>query len=98
MSYLKYDIDKMLEVKQVYVDAVSKMTEIQKAMQKMVDSVKDGWDSDAGAAFFEKYDEEWLKGFTQYKQVLNHMSENLNTAQGKYNEVTELAKKTKLNL
>ncbi len=98
MSYLKYDIEKMLEVKQVYADAVIKMTEIQKKMQKMVDSVKDGWDSDAGTAFFEKYDEEWLKGFTQYKQVLNHMSENLNTAQGKYNEVTELAKKTKLNL
>ena len=98
MAYLKYDIDKMLEVKQVYADAVSKMTEIQKTMQKMVDSVKDGWDSDAGKAFFEKYDEEWLKGFTQYKQVLRHMSENLNTAQGKYNEVTELAKKTKLDL
>lgn len=98
MSYLQYDTEKMTEVKQTYVDAVSKMTEIQKKMQKMVDSVKDGWDSDAGTAFFEKYDEEWLKGFTQYKQVLNHMSENLNTAQGKYNEVTELAKKTKLNL
>ncbi len=98
MSYLKYDIEKMLEVKQVYADAVSKMTEIQKKMQKMVDSVKEGWDTEAGDAFFEKYDEEWLKGFNQYKEVLTHMSENLNTAQGKYTQITNLAKKTKLNL
>ncbi len=98
MSYLQYDTEKMTEVKQTYVDAVSKMTEIQKKMQKMVDSVKDGWDSDAGTAFFEKYDEEWLKGFNQYKEVLTHMSENLNTAEGKYTQITNLAKKTKLNL
>ena len=97
MSYLQYDTEKMIEVKQVYADAVSKMTEIQKKMQKMVDSVKEGWDTDAGKAFFEKYDEEWLKGFNQYKEVLRHMSENLNTAQGKYTEVSNLAKKTKLN-
>ena len=98
MSYLQYDTEKMTEVKQTYVDAVSKMTEIQKKMQKMVDSVKDGWDSDAGTAFFEKYDEEWLKGFNQYKEVLTHMAENLDTAQGKYTQITNLAKKTKLNL
>lgn len=98
MSYLKYDIEKMLEVKQVYADAVSKMTEIQKKMQKMVDSVKEGWDTEAGDAFFEKYDEEWLKCFNQYKEVLTHMSEYLNTAQGKYTQITNLAKKTKLNL
>lgn len=98
MSYLQYDTEKMTEVKQTYVDAVSKMTEIQKKMQKMVDSVKDGWDSDAGTAFFEKYDEEWLKGFNQYKEVLTHMSENLNTAEGKYTQITNLAKKTELNL
>ena len=98
MSYLQYDTEKMTEVKQTYVDAVSKMTEIQKKMQKMVDSVKDGWDSDAGTAFFEKYDEEWLKGFNQYKEVLTHMSENLNTAEGKYTQITNLAKKTKVNL
>lgn len=98
MSYLQYDTEKMTDVKQTYVDAVSKMTEIQKKMQKMVDSVKDGWDSDAGTAFFEKYDEEWLKGFNQYKEVLTHMAENLDTAQGKYTQITNLVKKTKLNL
>lgn len=98
MSYLQYDTEKMTEVKRTYVDAVSKMTEIQKKMQIMVDSVKDGWDSDAGTAFFEKYDEEWLKGFNQYKEVLTHMSENLNTAEGKYTQISNLAKKTKLNL
>ena len=98
MSYLQYDTEKMIEVKNTYNDAVSKMEDIKSKMQKMVDDVKEGWDTEAGDAFFEKYDEEWLKGFNQYKEVLTHMAENLNTAQGKYEEVTKLAKKTKLNI
>lgn len=97
MSYLKYDTDKMKEVKKVYDNAVKNMEDIQATMKTMVDDVKEGWNSEAGDAFFEKYDEEWLKGFNQYKEVLSHMSENLNTAQGKYTEVSDLAKKTKLN-
>lgn len=98
MSYLKYDIEKMIEVKNAYVKAVEQMESIKTNMQNMVDEVKEGWDTEAGDAFFEKYDEEWLKGFNQYEEVLTHMSENLNTAQGKYTEITNLAKKTKLNI
>lgn len=98
MSYLQYDTEKMTEVKQTYVNEVSKMEDIKSKMQKMVDDVKEGWDTEAGNAFFEKYDEEWLKGFNQYIEVLTHMSENLDMAEGKYTQITNLAKKTKLNL
>lgn len=97
MAFLKYDTDKMISVKATYKDKVAKMDEIQDSMQKMVKEVKKNWKSDAGTAFFEKYDEEWLKGFEQYKEVLNHMADNLNIAQDKYSEVTELAKNTQMH-
>ena len=48
MSYLQYDTEKMIEVKQAYVNAVSKMEDIKSKMQKMVDDVKEGWDTEAG--------------------------------------------------
>ena len=96
MSYLKYDTDKMFSVKLSYDIAVNDLETLKNKMQAMVDSVKEGWDTDAGKAFFEKYNDEWLKGFNQYKEVLGHMSENLNVAKGKYTEVTNLAKKTTL--
>ena len=45
MSYLQYDTEKMIEVKQAYVNAVSKMEDIKSKMQKMVDDAKEGWDT-----------------------------------------------------
>ena len=98
MAYLMYDTEKMIEVKNAYTKAVSDMKQIQKKMQKMVDNVKEGWESDAGNAFFEKYNDEWLKGFTQYQDVLEHMAYNLNLAEGKYTDLTNTAKNTKLNI
>lgn len=45
---------------------------------------------------FDKYDNEWLKGFKQYKEVLQHMAENLDVASGRYSEVTQQADALKI--
>ena len=60
------------------------MNDLKDNMQNVVDSVKDAWKSEAGEAFFKKYDEEWLKGFTHYTEVLEHMVKNLDIATEKY--------------
>lgn len=95
-SYLKYDTDKMADTKRVYNECVTAMDTLQTKMQTMVDGVKEAWKSEAGEAFFEKYDNEWLKGFVQYKEVLTHMAENLDTAKGKYTEITRQANALKI--
>lgn len=89
MAYLKYDTEKMQSVKDTYNECISSMDELQSSMQAMVDEVRDAWKSEAGDAFFDKYDNEWLKGFTQYKEVLQHMAANLNQASGRYSEITD---------
>lgn len=95
-DYLKYDTDKMAETKRIYNDCVTSMEDLQTKMQKMVDDVKCSWKSGAGEAFFDKYDNEWLQGFVQYKEVLSHMAENLDTAEGKYSEITRQANALKI--
>ena len=96
MSYLKYDTEKMVSVKNTYIKCVGDMNDIQKRMRKMVEDVRDAWKSEAGDAFFEKYNNEWLKGFTQYKQVLTHMASNLDVASGRYSEITKQANALKI--
>lgn len=93
MAYLQYDTDTINNVKTQYVNYVTKMDEIQYNMKKMVDEIREAWRSEAGDAFFDKFDNEWLKGFEQYKEVLNHMSDILAVAGERYLEITRLANK-----
>lgn len=96
MSYLQYDTEKIASTKSTYEKCVTEMDSIKKKMDKMVSSIRGAWDSDAGDAFFDKYDNEWLSAFNQYKEVLEHMAANLDVASNKYTEITELAKKLKI--
>lgn len=96
MSYLQYDTDKLEQTKKVYEDSVTVMNDIQTKMSDMVNEVKDAWKSDAGDAFFNKYNDEWLKAFTQYKEVLEHMAANLDIANNEYSEITQQANALKI--
>lgn len=96
MAYLQYDTEVLASTKTAYEKAVTEMEGIKSDMETMVNSVRESWKSDAGDAFFEKYDNEWLKAFEQYKEVLQHMAYNLDIANNKYSEVTQLANKLKL--
>ncbi len=93
MAYLKYDTDKMQLTKARYYACTLRMEALKTSMQSMVDGIRTAWDSDAGRAFFDKYDNEWLVNFMQYKEVITHMADNLNIASGKYSEITQQANK-----
>lgn len=96
MAYLKYDTEKMESVKATYNTCVADMDTLQSKMQATVNEVRDAWKSKAGDAFFDKYDNEWLKGFTHYKEVLQHMAENLDVASGRYSEISQQADALKI--
>lgn len=101
-DYLKYDTEQMATTRRIYKECVNGtdssdgLLGIQAKMQAMVDEVKGAWKSEAGEAFFEKYDNEWLKGFVQYQEVLDHMADNLDVAEGKYSEITRQAEALKI--
>ena len=96
MAYLQYDTEKMNAVKDTYNKSAETMDKIAKNMNNMVETIKTAWKSEAGEAFFKKYNDEWLKGFNQYKEVLEHMAANLNDASGKYSEITDDIKALKI--
>ena len=93
---IKYDTDIMRNTSQKYKECSEIMNEIKEGMQDMADSLRDSWKSEAGEAFFEKYDDEWLKSFVHYKEVLDHMAENLDYATGQYSSITSMSKNIKL--
>lgn len=98
MAVLKYDVEVMQSVKNDYTSCIKDMKSLKKKMQNMVSEIEDAWKSEAGTAFFEKFNDEWLDSFTQYVKVLEHMSENLDYAKGKYSEITKKANAIKLDL
>lgn len=53
--------------------------------------LKAEWDSDAGKAFFNKFESDLLKNMEKYSTVFEYMSENLSTSLQKYEDVFRAA-------
>lgn len=94
MLYL--DRDALETAKSEYSSYAQQMSDLKDKLVGAVDDIRDGWKSDAGDAFFTKFDDEWKKNFDDYINVINHMSSNMEIAQNKYQAVFDEA--DKLNL
>lgn len=88
MDFLKYDTDEIGSAKSEYKTMAESMKNISSEMTKAIEGIKESWQSDAGNAFFEKFDQEFLKNFEQYREVLEHFAYNLGIAHGRYEEIT----------
>jgi uncharacterized protein YukE len=49
------------------------------------------WDSDAGKAFFQRFEDDLIGNLKKYAIVFKHINENLTTASDKYEEVFRVA-------
>jgi uncharacterized protein YukE len=56
-------------------------------IDKSFAQLKIDWDSDAGRAFFAKYETNLVENLKKYSTVFEYMSKNLMTASNKYDEV-----------
>ena len=83
--------------KKGYDDCAARMKELRNRMSDAVDEIRGAWDSDAGKAFFEKFDDEWLSNFDDYINVIKHMSDNMTTAKNKYSPLFDEADNIKLD-
>lgn len=91
MNLLKYDTEEINNAKNEYKRMADSMNNISSEMTKAIEGIRESWQSDAGNAFFEKYDQEFLKNFEQYREVLEHFAYNLGIAHGRYEEITAKA-------
>lgn len=94
MLYL--DKEALETAKNQYTNCAERMKTLKSTLESAVEGLRDGWKSDAGDAFFKKYDDEWVKNFTDYINVIEHMSSNMLIAKNKYQEVFDEADKIKL--
>lgn len=92
----KVSEEAMINAGNEYSDYADRMETLQKTLKTAVEEIRGGWDSDGGKAFFEKFDDEWYKNFTDYINVIRHMASNVNNAKTKYEPLFEYAEKMKL--
>lgn len=89
---LKFDLDAMKGAETSYRDYATRMNAVKTNLRQAIDAVRSDWDTDAGTAFFKKFDDEWEKNVTDYIAVIQHMSENMRIANSNYTSVWEEAK------
>lgn len=86
---LKVNEEALKKAKVTYQEQSQRMRALKSKLSTAVDGIKDGWDSKAGDAFFKKYDNEWVQNITDYIDVIQHMSDNMQIADNKYQTVFE---------
>ncbi|WFR59082.1 WXG100 family type VII secretion target [Anaerocolumna sp. AGMB13025] len=94
---LKVNEEALKKAKVTYQEQSQRMRALKSKLSTAVDGIKDGWDSKAGDAFFKKYDNEWVQNITDYIDVIQHMSDNMQIADNKYQTVFDTADKIKLH-
>lgn len=85
------DRDAFEKAKTDYLSYAEQMRELKTKLVEAISEIRAGWQSDAGDAFFKKFDEEWEKNFDDYINVIEHMSKNMEIAQNKYQTVFDEA-------
>lgn len=94
---LKINTDSLKKSRATYQEQAQRMTDLKVKLAAVVDEIKAGWDTKAGDAFFEKYNTEWEKNITDYIEVIQHMSNNMQIADSKYQTVFDTAQKIKVH-
>ncbi len=89
---LRFDLDVMKSAEASYQDYAARMTDVKMNLRQAIDAVRSDWDTDAGDAFFKKFDTDWEKNVENYIAVIQHMSDNMRIANSNYTSVWEEAK------
>lgn len=67
------------------------LSDLKKTIEASFTQLKAEWNSDAGRAFFDTFEEDLLSNLEKYSLVFNFMSKNLSTSLQKYEEVFRAA-------
>lgn len=96
MSVLMINNDSFKSAQDKYNAQAQRMIELRAKMITAINDIRGGWRSDGADAFFEKFDVQWLKNFTDYTEVISHMAKNLSSTDHMYQEVVDSAERIKL--
>ncbi|MDF2904941.1 MAG: hypothetical protein K0R34_262 [Herbinix sp.] len=94
---LMFSEEALTKARDVYSNQAQEMRDLKAKLTVAVDDIREGWNSSAGDEFFKKYDEQWMKNITDYIDVIQHMSDNMDIANNKYQTVYDYAEKVKVH-
>lgn len=97
MAVLMINNDSLKRAQDKYNAQAQRMIELRIQMVAAINDIRSGWRSDGADAFFEKFDVQWLKNFTDYTEVIRHMAKSLSSTGHMYQEVIDSADKVKLD-
>ena len=79
----------MESAKNEYDNYSQQMSALKTKLTNSVNALRTDWNSEGGEAFFDKFDNTWQTSFTQYIDVINHMSAQLESAKTQYQTVID---------
>jgi|LSQX01.2.fsa_nt_gb WXG100 family type VII secretion target len=92
---LMLDQDAFATAKDKYSELANRMEALKVSLQNAVESVEDGWKSNAGDEFFRKFNDDWMTNIENYIEVIRYMSSNIDESNRKYGEVYTAANNVK---
>lgn len=89
MADLKFDIDAFDAAITNYTDIATAMSDIKTEMERAMTDLEVSWQTPAGVAFRDLYDDNWATHVDQYVTVLNKLVELLRQAKTDYQELED---------
>lgn len=90
-SNLRYDSDIFQTTIDQYREAKDKFEATKKVLTDCIESLRQGWQTDAGDAFFANFDDDLSPALDKYINFMDYLIESLEAAKNKYDTVVDKA-------
>ena len=93
MAKLQFDIDRLDTMRQEIEQAVIDLSNMNEALQKEMNELKEKWNTPAGEEFFKEQNLDWSEAVKDYIKVMTDMKEMIDYAISQYEPIQIEAEK-----
>lgn len=86
---LKFDLDKMYDMKNKLADTATDLMNYKTTLVNLLEDLKKDWNTSAGNKFFSEVDTDWAKQVDQYVAIVNAVESLIEEAISQYSIVEE---------
>lgn len=87
MADIIYDIEKIETAKNAIDDLINTLNNDNNALERALNNLQTGWQTDAGQTFFEDHQDTWSKYVEKYVKKLTGVSDMLQKAISHYENI-----------
>lgn len=97
MADLKFDVDKISEMKRLCDNSCAELDTLNSDLNSKLEELKKQWNTPAGDKFFQDLSDDWSDQVAQYKKITSAISSLLEEAITQYTSVEEAANNLKFS-